>query len=171
MFLLPSPWLMINLPNNVGGSVVASAPQMEINFWLRLSAKQHWNTCWGPPPMYQDLSTWHDWPELLTKGLLICQSGWREIHNSFPVIHWVHLGPWTEGSRRFFADITNLCLFTSAKQASAVRNKSSACKYMLFDEVQLMQELSTFSRIQPVVYYQYCILIGWATTRLYVIAH
>ena len=27
------------------------------------------------------------------------------------------------------------------------------------------------SKIQLVVYYQYYILIGWATTRLYVIAH
>ena len=29
--------------------------------------------------------------------------------------------------------------------------------------------LSHFSKIQLVVYYQCCILIGWATTRLYVI--
>ena len=28
-----------------------------------------------------------------------------------------------------------------------------------------------FSKIQLVVYYQCCVLIGWATTRLYVIAH
>ena len=28
-----------------------------------------------------------------------------------------------------------------------------------------------FSKIQLVVYYQCCILIGWATTRLFVIAH
>ena len=28
-----------------------------------------------------------------------------------------------------------------------------------------------FSKIQLVVYYLCCILIGWATTRLYVIAH
>ena len=28
-----------------------------------------------------------------------------------------------------------------------------------------------FSKIQLVVYYLYCILIGWATTRLYVIVH
>ena len=27
------------------------------------------------------------------------------------------------------------------------------------------------SKIQPVVYYQCCVLIGWSTTRLYVIAH
>ena len=31
--------------------------------------------------------------------------------------------------------------------------------------------VSPFSKIQLVVYYQFCILIGWATTRLYVIAH
>ena len=28
-----------------------------------------------------------------------------------------------------------------------------------------------FSKIQLVVYYQCCILIGWATTMLFVIAH
>ena len=28
-----------------------------------------------------------------------------------------------------------------------------------------------FSKIQLVVYYQCCVLIGWATTRLYVIAY
>ena len=31
--------------------------------------------------------------------------------------------------------------------------------------------LPFFSQIQLVVYYQRCILIGWANTRLYVIAH
>ena len=31
--------------------------------------------------------------------------------------------------------------------------------------------LSVFSKIRIVVYYQCCILIGWATTRPYVIAH
>ena len=30
---------------------------------------------------------------------------------------------------------------------------------------------TTISKIQLVVYYQCCVLIGWATTRLYVIAH
>ena len=30
---------------------------------------------------------------------------------------------------------------------------------------------SNFSKIQLVVYYQCCVVIGWATTRLYVIAH
>ena len=29
----------------------------------------------------------------------------------------------------------------------------------------------TGSKIQRVVYYQCCVLIGWATTRQYVIAH
>ena len=31
--------------------------------------------------------------------------------------------------------------------------------------------ISLFSKIQLVVYYQYCVLIGWATSRLFVIAH
>ena len=33
------------------------------------------------------------------------------------------------------------------------------------------KDYSIFSKIQLLVYYQCCILIGWATTRLYVIAH
>ena len=33
------------------------------------------------------------------------------------------------------------------------------------------QDVYIFSKIQLVVYYQCCILIGWATTRLYVITH
>ena len=31
--------------------------------------------------------------------------------------------------------------------------------------------ISVVSKIQPVDYYQCCVLIGWATTRLYVITH
>ena len=30
--------------------------------WLGPSAKQRWNPCSGPPPVYQDLSKRHDWP-------------------------------------------------------------------------------------------------------------
>ena len=33
------------------------------------------------------------------------------------------------------------------------------------------QKLNFISKIQLVVYYQCCVLIGWITTRLYVIAH
>ena len=32
-------------------------------------------------------------------------------------------------------------------------------------------QLIDVSKIQLVVYYPCCVLIGWATTRLYVIAH
>ena len=32
-------------------------------------------------------------------------------------------------------------------------------------------QLIDVSKIQLVVYYQCCVLIGWATTRLYVIAY
>ena len=34
-----------------------------------------------------------------------------------------------------------------------------------------LQEIKEISKIQLVVYYQCRVLIGWATTRLYVIAH
>ena len=34
-----------------------------------------------------------------------------------------------------------------------------------------VSQILFISQIQLVVYYQYCVLIGWATSRLYVIAH
>ena len=40
-------------------------------------------------------------------------------------------------------------------------------KILYVESVQLID----VSKIQLVVYYQCCVLIGWATTRLYVIAH
>ena len=36
---------------------------------------------------------------------------------------------------------------------------------------EVMMRLHIISKIQLVVYNQCCVLIGWATTRLYVIAH
>ena len=33
----------------------------ETKLWLSPSAKQRRNSCSGPPPVYQDLSTRHDW--------------------------------------------------------------------------------------------------------------
>ena len=41
------------------------------------------------------------------------------------------------------------------------------------NEMQELQSkrLTLISKIQLVVYYQCCVLIGWATARLYVIAH
>ena len=35
----------------------------------------------------------------------------------------------------------------------------------------LFQLVFTISKIQLVVFYQCCVLIGWATTRLYVMVH
>ena len=40
----------------------------------------------------QDLSTRHDWPDK-KNPLSICQSGWRKIRNTLPVIRWVRWGP------------------------------------------------------------------------------
>ena len=40
--------------------VVIALSQMELNFWLDLSVKK--NPFPGPPAVYQDLSTCHDWP-------------------------------------------------------------------------------------------------------------
>ena len=40
-------------------------------------------------------------------------------------------------------------------------------KYIFYEQTT---NICDFSKIQPVVFYQCCVLIGWATTRLYVIA-
>ena len=37
--------------------------------------------------------------------------------------------------------------------------------------ITVLIQVCYISKIQLVVYYQCCFLIGWATTRLYVIAH
>ena len=46
-------------------------------------------------------------------------------------------------------------------------------RYGVLDSVQtnVRTYMYIISKIQLVVYYQCCVLIGWATTRLYVIAH
>ena len=46
--------------------------------WLSPSVKQRQNPFSGPPPVYQDLSTCHDWP--VKKQLSICQS--RVVHSA-----------------------------------------------------------------------------------------
>ena len=43
-------------------SLVKPRPPLELNLWLSLSAKHCWNPCFGPLPVYQDLSMCHDWP-------------------------------------------------------------------------------------------------------------
>ena len=45
--------------------------------WLSASAKHCQNSCFGAPPMWQDLSMHHDWPG--KKLLSICQPGLKEI--------------------------------------------------------------------------------------------
>ena len=41
----------------------------------------------------------------------------------------------------------------------------------LSNRSSLFNDITDISKIQLVVYHQWCVLIGWATTRLYVIAH
>ena len=41
--------------------ILQSVPLTELNFLLSSSAKQRQNTCSGSPPVYQDLSTHHQW--------------------------------------------------------------------------------------------------------------
>ena len=46
----------------VGGEFKIACATGETNIWLSPSAKQRRNPCSGSPPVYQDLSTRHDWP-------------------------------------------------------------------------------------------------------------
>ena len=55
----PYPGVRVTGPSLIWRS--GSAP-MELNLWLSLSAKHCWNPCFGPLPVYQDLSMRHDWP-------------------------------------------------------------------------------------------------------------
>ena len=61
------------------GALQLACTTGEIKLWLCPSARQHRNPCFGPPSVYQDLSTRCDW--LFKKPLSICQSGWRKIRN------------------------------------------------------------------------------------------
>ena len=73
------------------------APQMEIDFRLSLSTKQHQHPCSGPPYHLRTRIWVRAVIGLLKKLWSICQSGWREIWNAFLVIHWfiVHWEPRT----------------------------------------------------------------------------
>ena len=78
----------------------------ETKLWSSPSAKKCQNPCSGLPPVYQDFITHHDW--LVKKKLRsICQSGWREIRNAFPVISLKSVGGLEQGYRHCFADVTN----------------------------------------------------------------
>ena len=57
-------------------------------------------------------------------------------------------------------------------QKEAISEGVGGCyKGLLPGGLSEIGELLIISKIQLVVYYQCCILIGWATTRLHVIAH
>ena len=60
-------------------------------------------------------------------------------------------------------------LFSSGWDASAL--KGFCQQFQQFILLEFIYSINLISKIQLVVYYQCCILIAWATTRLYVIAH
>ena len=70
----------------------------EIKLWLSPSVKLRQNPCFSPPPVYQDVSTRHDWPVI--KPLSICQSGWIDLRNAFLVILWDRWRPQTRISAK-----------------------------------------------------------------------
>ena len=60
--------------------------ELIINFWLSLSAKKRQNPCSGLPPVYQDLSTCHDWP--VKKAIVNLPVRLKENLNSFAIYHY-----------------------------------------------------------------------------------
>ena len=66
---------------------------MKLNFRLSPSAKQRQNPCSGFPPVYQDLSTRHDWP--VKKAIVDLPIRLKGNSNAFPVICGVCWGPRT----------------------------------------------------------------------------
>ena len=73
---------------------VNTVSQTEINFWFSRSAKQCQNPCSGPPPVYQDLSTCHDWPvnKAIVNLPIRLKGNSKRISSS---VSWVLWGPRT----------------------------------------------------------------------------
>ena len=72
--------------------------------WLSPSAKQRRNPCSRSPPVYQDLSTWHDWP---VKNSIVDLP--IRLKGNLKRISGSPLSPWRtkkQGSRRCCADVT-----------------------------------------------------------------
>ena len=72
--------------------------------WLSPSAKQRRNPCSRSPPVYQDLSTWHDWP---VKNAIVDLP--IRLKGNLKRISGSPLSPWRtkkQGSRRCCADVT-----------------------------------------------------------------
>ena len=68
--------------------------QTEINFWFSRSAKQCQNPCPGPPPVYQDLGTCHDWP--VNKAIVNLPIRLKENSKCISSsVSWVNWGPRT----------------------------------------------------------------------------
>ena len=71
-----------------------------------------------------------------------------------------------------FAALTREIFFQHSKRNFvSPRDHVISSIYYSFKILAPIPRLISLSKIQLVVYYQYCVLIGWATTRLYVIAH
>ena len=72
--------------------------------WLSPSAKQRRNPCSRSPPVYQDLSTWHDWPvKNAIVDLPIRLKGNLKRISGSPLSLWRTK---KQGSRRCCADVT-----------------------------------------------------------------
>ena len=89
----------------VGGEVKIACATGETNIWLSPSAKQRRNPCSGSPPVYQDLSTRHDWPvkkDMLDLPIRMKGNSKRIFGDSLSPLEAQN-----KVSRCCFADVTN----------------------------------------------------------------
>ena len=67
----------------------------ETKLWSSPSAKKCQNPCSGPPPVYQDFITHHDWL-VKKKAIVNLPIRMKEIRNAFPVISLSLLEAWNK---------------------------------------------------------------------------
>ena len=106
-----------------------------------------------------------------------------EITKPVPFLIPISLTTWGWGFKDFMTSISlsmSLKSFGEALSRSRIKSSREQEGRLSLDSTAKLDhwranpansDLSTISKIQLVVYYQYCVLIGWATSRLFVIAH
>ena len=134
------------------------------NFGSHLS----WKLSWTPSHKWSPLFQW-TWTRLnfpLQKGLPQCTAG-RET--------WFTGATLIEIGVYIFVPINNKLLYVLQGYYHLWSTIGYKIDVFLISYVIVEcyghVTLSTISKIQLVVHYQCCVLIGWATTGLYVIAH
>ena len=86
---------------------------------------------------------------------------------------WLY-SPWSRSTSNFYALIGQSLTGELMRKIYATSWMTEFCVnnyFLTANGKKTFQRIFSFSKLQRVVYYQCCVLIGWATTRLCVIAH